>query len=519
MSKWVEQRIRDGIAGIYRRAHEQHGGMTPCVEVYVDDEFVTNISQSGSVASILQDVTVEDSVEQTSSIRLTVLDDEMFHIDNNTFAKGRTLSVWAGYDDSMLELLRAIIVRADPRFEEDGSVVLSITAYDISYKLAVEEVEAQDENSRRGKARESGVSHSGTWAEIVSRVYGKYGVRVFASKSFMEGRPSYPVIQKKGTTDAQFLQSVANILGAELFVTWRMMDEDGSYLQTGRLYRLKEKGLPIPATRGQWVCYMREQPKKPEGPMYQWMWRAGNETSLLSFFPEPSPLSDVTSIQVLFYDTKAKDWVVLGKDDDPAPSGYTWRKEKRLVKNWIAKDIRSSRLRVPGADPNDRSPLTDEEIALRENMPFSEQLHHGAFEGKDGERERVVRKKVKVSARRGLFADAAARGDLTNTIRIVAGNTSIDVKAKRNFRTAAQAIAYAEAFIRNHRDSYWTASAELIMGLETVRAGQLHLFSGLGNSYSGLYYLSNVTHRIDASGYTTSMTVRRVVDEIPLLEE
>jgi len=32
--------------------------------------------------------------------------------------------------------------------------------------------------------------------------------------------------------------------------------------------------------------------------------------------------------------------------------------------------------------------------------------------------------------------------------------------------------------------------------------------SGLGERFSGIYYVTDVTHTVDSSGYTTSFTVR-----------
>lgn len=511
MDGMVFSALQTGLAGVYKAAHEHHGDWAPSVEVYVDNEKVDFTSLSESVVSRLVSVTVEDSVEQASAITLEIVDEDYSYTDGVTFAEGREVSVWMGYDSSMLMVGRGVIVRALPDFSDSGVCILTVTAYDKSYKMGIAEVEA-DEEKDRGRRKETGKTFSGTWAEIVSQVYEKYGIVVYADEEMRTTRPSFPVIQAKKVTDAAFVQGIANILGAELFVTWRPYDQDGrTTTDSGRLYRLKGKGLPIPAQPGQWVCYFRSQPKKPEGPMYHWQYRVGDESSLCAFHPEPGPLSAATSIQVLFRDPVKKEWVVLGKEHDPAPSGFAYRKEKRIVKGWVAKAIRRNR-QDQGQPTN--VPITEEEIVHFENLSREDQLRNGLLDGvAGGDRERVVRKRVKVGPRKGIFGDDAYRSSLTTDLRIVAGQHALDVRAAKRFRTASEAVKYAEAWYEKNRQNFWVASGELATGTETVRAGQIHQISGVGRKYSGLYYLASVTHKVDGQTYSTEFVGRRVNDE------
>ena len=74
--------------------------------------------------------------------------------------------------------------------------------------------------------------------------------------------------------------------------------------------------------------------------------------------------------------------------------------------------------------------------------------------------------------------------------------------------TEAQAKERALAILSDRQKEMVTATGSTV-GLPDLRAGRKVLLSGLGARFSGSYFLTETTHTIGASGYTTRFTARR----------
>jgi Bacteriophage probable baseplate hub protein len=83
-----------------------------------------------------------------------------------------------------------------------------------------------------------------------------------------------------------------------------------------------------------------------------------------------------------------------------------------------------------------------------------------------------------------------------------------DVVVNEPVFTEAQAKQRARAILQERQKSMVQASATTI-GLPDLRAGQLVEILGLGSRFSGIYFITDTTHTIGESGYTTQFNCRR----------
>ena len=74
--------------------------------------------------------------------------------------------------------------------------------------------------------------------------------------------------------------------------------------------------------------------------------------------------------------------------------------------------------------------------------------------------------------------------------------------------TPQQAERRALAILSDRLKEMVTAQGTTV-GLPDLRAGQRVLIKGVGKQFSGIYFVTDTTHTIADSGYTTSFSARR----------
>jgi phage protein D len=82
------------------------------------------------------------------------------------------------------------------------------------------------------------------------------------------------------------------------------------------------------------------------------------------------------------------------------------------------------------------------------------------------------------------------------------------VRVTTPVQTQAEADEHAKAIYNNMAIDTITGNGRTI-GLPALRSGRVIKLDGLGPRFNGLYYLDQVTHKLDDGGYTTSFTVKR----------
>ena len=72
-------------------------------------------------------------------------------------------------------------------------------------------------------------------------------------------------------------------------------------------------------------------------------------------------------------------------------------------------------------------------------------------------------------------------------------------------------LAWANQWFRRNRENFVLASGRLI-GVESLRALQVHAMTGVGAKYSGDYQFTRVAHVMDGDGgYTVEFNARKVI--------
>lgn len=131
------------------------------------------------------------------------------------------------------------------------------------------------------------------------------------------------------------------------------------------------------------------------------------------------------------------------------------------------------------------------------------------------EEEKEKGKKEKFSA--GTFGDTAFPGgqvdplQFPTRLKLSASGHAVEILTRR-FRDPVEAQIYVKLWLNAYKDSFVEATGTVI-GIETLRAGQVHVLEGLGARFSGEYYWSMARHSWKPSeGYEVEFTARKVVE-------
>ena len=111
------------------------------------------------------------------------------------------------------------------------------------------------------------------------------------------------------------------------------------------------------------------------------------------------------------------------------------------------------------------------------------------------------------------FLDEKISGPLTSgtAVKLFFNDFSFDVIAARRFKDEQTLRAWARRWFKSQRDNFVLARGTLI-GIEDLKARQVHNLSGVGKAYSGAYYFNSVRHIFDKdNGYVTEFNARKVI--------
>lgn len=106
-----------------------------------------------------------------------------------------------------------------------------------------------------------------------------------------------------------------------------------------------------------------------------------------------------------------------------------------------------------------------------------------------------------------LGGDHTTASDIT----LFLGDYSIQVVANRRFKTEAELIFWTQQWFRRQRENFVLARGSTI-GVESLRARQVHKIEGVSSGLEGDYFFSKVKHIMDkGTGYTCEFSARKVV--------
>lgn len=133
------------------------------------------------------------------------------------------------------------------------------------------------------------------------------------------------------------------------------------------------------------------------------------------------------------------------------------------------------------------------------------------------ENDRAPETKVAISGDTLSAVDQVLEGEHTTAsdIKLYLNDFAFEIRANRRFRTEQGLAAWARQWFRRQRENFIMARGATI-GVETLKARQIHAMTGIGASLSGDYYFSRVNHIMsDTQGYMCDFNCRKVVPPLP----
>ena len=150
---------------------------------------------------------------------------------------------------------------------------------------------------------------------------------------------------------------------------------------------------------------------------------------------------------------------------------------------------------------------------------FSTKIRAVAKDSKSG-KSRMVEMEEENNKAPDLKATGDLIGELTSghttasDVKLYLGEFAFEVKAHQRFATEAELQEWTRQWFRRQRENFVIGNGKII-GIESLRARQVHALDGLGGPLNGDYYFGKVRHVMDNSGgYICNFSARKVVPEI-----
>jgi phage protein D len=97
-------------------------------------------------------------------------------------------------------------------------------------------------------------------------------------------------------------------------------------------------------------------------------------------------------------------------------------------------------------------------------------------------------------------------------IKLYFDDYSIDIQTTKKFESEEALRAWAQQWFARNRDNFVLARG-MIIGIETLRAREVHAVEGVGKMYSGDYQFDRVRHIFGPDGYVIDFHARRVLPD------
>jgi phage protein D len=96
-----------------------------------------------------------------------------------------------------------------------------------------------------------------------------------------------------------------------------------------------------------------------------------------------------------------------------------------------------------------------------------------------------------------------------STVKLFIGDFSFEEFTNKRFKKPADVKAWAEQWFRRMRENLITGGGRVI-GVESLRARQIHTLDGLGTEFDGRWFFSRVRHTMESGGgYTVEFNGRK----------
>lgn len=437
------------------------------------------------LSQYIQKVEYESALDMADMLTLTV-SNPGFIFSNDTqyagpdftshkvFQPGNEVELHVGYGRNLRFLARAVLSKHVPVFPEDGVPTLTIKGYDKS-QLMMNSMGSKASASKGGKVK-TGITQATTGEQAQLRQ---------AVDEDDQGEPH------KESLASDIVAKIAKRYSFETDIdpTDRILkygDGDGIVQKKGMTDYELIKILSNLSRREFWVDYSPEKQawvlhfkKSAEGdqPGYRFVYGAGDKTTLLSFDCEYGLRDNITELVVLAWDEDRAEWISVARIQDVDGPDPRWR---------------------PGGGRQERTKETVSEDPTKKLAGKTK----GDRVKQAGEAEAQIKRTLKSAT----------------SFRFSAAGAALDVITGRKFRDIQDASDFAYRWFKANKEGFLVGRGKLI-GVEDLKARQVHVFEGLGKVLSGAYYIIAANHVLDADGgYRTEFTARKVINETRLEE-
>jgi len=455
-------------------AEEQLGTnmIAPTFSIVVDGaELATDITQ------FVLDVEYEHTSDIASMMIIAIENRGGRFSGAAVFEPGREIDLYMGYANENSFIGRAEIVRHLPRFPADEFPVLEIRGYDRSWRMGNTDVMSDDAMvgpaARRPKHPAptnpvEGVRfYSGTVGSVVVDVCKRHGIMADVDKRFFD--IAIDKIQPKEMSDIDFIRALASVFDGRFYV------EYGKLVPTSSIAPLMRRGILTPADarriQMRWIGHFWPLERTQEATQevkLEYAYDDGDNSSIINIELDWGLPTTVTEMQVWIWSDAGELWELVVMDPPPElPPKLDPKKKRRSKRN----------MRMPKPEAW--------EVYNTPDQAFIEQ------------------------------SDALLEMDDSVGIKLGLAGHSVRVKAPP-LNTVEEALAYAKAWYHANRNNFIFARGRVI-GEPTLRAGQIHTFTGIGDGMSGDYELTSVRHRFSVDeGYLCTFTANKVLPNVPL---
>lgn len=421
---------------------------------------------------LVTSIEYETAVDMADMLKLTIdnpgLIDEQFPdwTGHKAFQPGNEVTVYMGYgaaDKRENFIGRAVWAKHLPNFPQEGMPQLSVTGYDIGFKMMDNEgpVVSAGKNTKPTTKRpveladdQGQVFQSILHSEVVQRIADMYGMATDIDATTKRDH----LIIKKGHKHFALIKGLANLNNKDFWIDWDI---------TTRRWTLHWKDK----NRGQAAKYiLRYGPDIDRNNQF----KSNTGGTLLSIEPEYGLRETVSTATILIFDGKSQRWVSAIEIEDAS-----------------------------GPDPIFRAGGGVAQRAAVAQRPKPKNRNAASARPKKEARATTMKRHAK-----DVIGEAL---DNATSFRIAAGGITIDVLPPGvRFRDPEEAGRYLLRWFQNKQDNFIAVKGRTV-GIETLRARQVHTLRGMGERLDGDYFFTRVSHQQAGDSYFCEFNANKVI--------
>lgn len=432
--------------------------LAPLFRVEINDELLSH-----NIGRFIKSVEYESAVDLADMFKIVVdnpgvVDD--FYPDwtgHKAFQPGNEASLYIGYASTMRPenfVGRCQWAKHEPVFPREGVPQLELKGYDLSHKMMNNSGPIQSGGKTTTPVTKRPVDAADDQGQVFSNILDSEIVAYIADMYGMDKDIDATAkrdnrIIKKGQKHFELIKGLANLNNRDMWVDFN------------------------PTSR-KWVMHWKDV-NRVQTAQYILRYNSGNSGTLLECDVEYGLRDTVSTATILIFDAKNQRWISAIEIEDASGPDPIFRQGGGL-------EARSSAQKRP-----------------RKQTTGKKKTKPSAAEARAG------------SARRNAKDVITEALDNAATFRIAAGGFTIDVLPPGNrFKSVDDAGRFLLRWFKSRQDNFIKVRGQTI-GIETLRARQVHQLRGLGARLDGDYFFTSVRHKLGEDAYTCEFTANKVI--------